>query len=287
MKIAVWVGVTAVAAAGLAAVVPGQSVIIPTGKAVVKVDPGCLARVVRGPYRKAVTTGTTELPTGRYRVKVRPKTCQSSRKSIRVRKGKKVALKVLNDPKMVPRALQGTIRGTQTVGGLQTASWQADVLLTLSLPASTTEAPGFTTVASYRVASLVGSYEIDTTDAGCTVKGTGTLGTADVLAGEPSPLWSNPWQANAYAMKLAMDPARPWAASKVCPEPDGTTAVTRAVPPLLFATNAWNGATPVAPIRQGQPPSGTFSDVAGETAYTYTWEFTVAADGERRVSRPA
>ena len=88
-----WVITAAVVSAESAAAAPVQ--VIPVGKAVITVDEGCLARVVSGKYKKAVPPGgRMVLPTGTYRIKVRPGVCRSSKKKIRVRKGKTVRAKV-------------------------------------------------------------------------------------------------------------------------------------------------------------------------------------------------
>lgn len=78
------------------AVVPTAAAPIPTGFARITVDEGCLARVVKGPYKKAVS-GRTELPTGKYRIVVRPSTCAATKQTITVRQGKLVKARVVNE----------------------------------------------------------------------------------------------------------------------------------------------------------------------------------------------
>lgn len=77
------------------AAVPVAAAPIPTGFARITVDEGCLARVVKGPYKKVVS-GRTELPTGTYRIQVRPSTCTANKKRITVRQGKVVKARVVN-----------------------------------------------------------------------------------------------------------------------------------------------------------------------------------------------
>ena len=83
-------------------VAPAVSAPIPTGYARITVDEGCLARVVKGPYRKLVS-GRTELPTGRYRIQVRPATCKAVPRTITVRKNRTVKARVtLTQPESPP-----------------------------------------------------------------------------------------------------------------------------------------------------------------------------------------
>ena len=80
-----------IAAALLAVPVPAPGVIVITGYARISVDEGCLARVVRKDYKVAVKPGKKmELPVGTYRLTVRPGTCERSKKTFTVRKGKTV-----------------------------------------------------------------------------------------------------------------------------------------------------------------------------------------------------
>ncbi|MCU0278522.1 MAG: hypothetical protein MUF33_08225 [Candidatus Nanopelagicales bacterium] len=276
-----------VAAAGLVGA-PGQTVIIPVGKVAVSVDPGCLARVVNGPYRKTLRNGVTDLPTGRYKVKARPGDCKAVPAVIRVREGKKTRVAVYNDPKIVPRKLMGTIQATQTTAGVKTAAWEGDIYLAFNKPAYTANTPGFETTASYRVTSFDGFYEIDAVDGPCTWKGQGTLSYEDLLAeGEVAPLWSNPWQGFRYAMQVPFDPARQWQYTRTCTDAPEPVNVERAVPPLLFTTNAWDGLDPVAPLGKGSRPSGQYSVTIGDTRYDYAWSFSVWDASERRLSKPA
>ena len=80
---------------GLASV-PAAASPIPTGFARITVDEGCLARVVKGPYKKSVS-GRTELPTGKYRIVVKPKTCKSTKRTVTVHEGKLVKARVVNE----------------------------------------------------------------------------------------------------------------------------------------------------------------------------------------------
>lgn len=93
-------------AVGLVAVLaPASSpaVVIPTGWAVIKVDEGCLARVIRGDYRLAVPgKGRMELPVGKYKLKVRPATCTRSKKTFRIRKGKTIRASVVSAEPVPP-----------------------------------------------------------------------------------------------------------------------------------------------------------------------------------------
>lgn len=273
----------AVVAAALPLASPAQTVIIPTGNAVATVAPGCLVRVVKGPYRKVMRTGTTELPTGTYRVKVRPSHCKAFPKRITVREGKKVRFTVLHDPVIVPRNLMATIEGSASVNGVTTATWEGDLSLRLNLPPYTSRTPGFETTASYRVQDFNGSYTIDRTADGCTLTGSGTLAYGDLLAeGEVAPVWSNPWQGFQYAMQVPFA-ARDWSYQRVCAE---TTTQTQAAPPLLFATNAWEGLTPVGPLNRGRLPAGTYTTTVGDTTYTYSWSFSAWDASEKRLSKP-
>jgi hypothetical protein len=72
---------------------PAASAPIPTGFLRITVDEGCLARVVKGPYKKVVS-GRTELPTGRYRIQVKPATCTAKPRTFRVREGRTVRARV-------------------------------------------------------------------------------------------------------------------------------------------------------------------------------------------------
>lgn len=100
------VAVSAVLSVGLVAApatAAAPSQIIPVGKAVIRVDDGCLARVIAGKYKKSVpATGKMVLPTGRYRLIARPGTCKVSKKKLRVRKGKTVRAKVRNSDQPEP-----------------------------------------------------------------------------------------------------------------------------------------------------------------------------------------
>lgn len=87
-------------ALGLAAV-PATASPIPTGFARITVDEGCLVRVVKGPYKKMVS-GRTELPTGTYRIVVRPKTCKPSKRTITVHRGKLVKARVVSSVPATP-----------------------------------------------------------------------------------------------------------------------------------------------------------------------------------------
>lgn len=99
------------AAAGVAvtlgvalAPMPSPAVVIPTGWAVIRVDEGCLARVVRGEYRLAVPAkGRMELPVGKYKLKVRPGTCTHSRKTFRIREGKTIRAQVTSTAAPTPQ----------------------------------------------------------------------------------------------------------------------------------------------------------------------------------------
>lgn len=95
------VAAVAVGAAALGGVAPAPavspSVIVITGWAIIKVDEGCLARVVHKDYKSAVRPGKKmELPIGKYRITVRPATCERSKTKITVRKGKTVRVAVTN-----------------------------------------------------------------------------------------------------------------------------------------------------------------------------------------------
>jgi len=96
-----WAVAVAVGAAALGGVGPAPAasptVIVITGWAVIKVDEGCLARVVQKDYKSAVRPGKKmELPVGTYRITVRPSTCERSKTKITVRKGKTVRAAVTN-----------------------------------------------------------------------------------------------------------------------------------------------------------------------------------------------
>jgi hypothetical protein len=288
VKIVTWVAAVAFAAAGLVGVTPAQTVIIPVGKAVVKVSPGCLARVVNGPYRKTIRTGSTDLPTGRYQVKTRPKGCKAFPRAFRMREGKKVVITVLNDPKFVARKWMATVEGTETVNGVQTARWEGDLFLTMNTPAYTSGTPGFETTVSYRVSSFDGFYAIDTTKDGCTLAANGQLGYEDLLAeGEVAPVWSNPWKGFGYAMTIPFNMDRKWTYTKSCGDPAVVTTEQREVPPLLFTTNAWDALVPVAPLGKGKNPSGVYSTTVGEATYNYSWSFSTWDASEKRLSKPA
>jgi hypothetical protein len=73
---------------------PAVGAPIPTGFARITVDEGCLARVVKGPYKKVVS-GRTELPTGTYRITVRPTACKAVPRKITVRERRTVKAKVV------------------------------------------------------------------------------------------------------------------------------------------------------------------------------------------------
>lgn len=74
---------------------PAPAVVIPTGWARISVDDGCLARVVRGDYKLTVPSGgRMELPVGKYKLKVRPSSCDGSKKTFRIREGKTIRAKV-------------------------------------------------------------------------------------------------------------------------------------------------------------------------------------------------
>ncbi len=90
-----------VALSGSLLLAPAQAVepssIVITGYAKIRVDEGCLARVVKGRYKKTVPTrGRMELPVGRYRLQARPGSCEVSRKKIKIRKGKTTRAKVVD-----------------------------------------------------------------------------------------------------------------------------------------------------------------------------------------------
>lgn len=267
---------------------PAQSVIIPVGKVTAKVDPGCLARVVNGPYNKSLRSGTTDLPTGRYRVKVRPSSCKAMPAAFRVREGKRVRVRVYNDPKIVPRKLMATIEAAETTNGVQTARWEGDAYLDLNLPPYTSNTPGFETTASYRVTSFDGFYEIDATEGTCAWKGRQALTADDLLTeGEVAPIWSNPWRGFRYAMQVPFDPERSWTYTRTCSDAPDPVTVVRPAPPLLFTTNAWDGLTPVAPLLKGSRPSGQYSVTVGDTRYDYSWVFSERDSSARRLSKPA
>lgn len=77
--------------------------IVPTGRVVVDLAPGCLARLVNGSYKKALpASGRTEVPAATYKLQVRPSTCVPNKKKLVVRKGKKVFAKVVNDAAPLP-----------------------------------------------------------------------------------------------------------------------------------------------------------------------------------------
>ncbi len=77
--------------------------IVITGHAKIRVDEGCLARVVKGRYKKTVPTrGRMELPVGRYRLQARPSSCKVSRKKITIRKGKTIRAKVIDTAQAQP-----------------------------------------------------------------------------------------------------------------------------------------------------------------------------------------
>ncbi len=273
--------------AGGAIAAPAPSVIIPVGQVAAKVDPGCLVRVVNGPYRKTLRSGVADLPTGRYRVKAKPAGCKAMPSSFRVREGKKTSLRVYNNPKFVPRKLMGTIQATETTGGVQTASWEGDVYLEFNKPAFTGNTPGFQTTASYRVTSFDGFYEIDVADGTCTLKAKEPLTADDLLTeGEVAPLWSNPWRGFQYAMKIPFDTTREWKYTKTCTDAPDPVTVNRPAPGLLFTTNAWAGLDPVAPLGKGSRPSGQYSVTVGDTRYDYFWGFSVWDESERRLSKP-
>lgn len=257
-----------------AAVIPAASMPIPTGFAKVTVDAGCLARVVKGPYKKIVS-GRTELPTGRYSIVVRPKGCRPVPRTIRIREHKTVRAHVYNAPRDLPVTLRGTVRGTETTAGVQTASWEATVVLQLVTPAVTTASPGFATAATYRVTGLEGSYTIDHPQDGCTLRGAGALGMQSVAG---ATAWSNPWGGGRYTVRLPGTAT--WSYERVCP--DGTTVEQRPAPELLLTTNAWDAATPVAPP-QGAT-TGTFVLEGADLRYDYSW--SLVGSGQRRVSRP-
>lgn len=87
-----------VAAALLAPMAPSQGVIVITGHAVITVDEGCLARLVRKDYKIAVKPGKKmELPVGTYRITARPGTCEPTKQKITVRKGKTVRAAVVTE----------------------------------------------------------------------------------------------------------------------------------------------------------------------------------------------
>jgi hypothetical protein len=70
---------------------------VPTGRLVVLIDDGCLVRVVSGSYKVNVPArGVVPLPAGKYRLKVRPSTCSSTKKTLKIRKGKTTRAKVIN-----------------------------------------------------------------------------------------------------------------------------------------------------------------------------------------------
>jgi hypothetical protein len=82
--------------------VPAVAAPIPTGFARITVDEGCLARVVKGPYKKVVS-GRTELPTGTYRITVRPTACKAVPRKITVRERRTVKAKVvMTTPTLTP-----------------------------------------------------------------------------------------------------------------------------------------------------------------------------------------
>lgn len=88
---------------GGALAVPVPAVIVSTGKAVIKVEDGCLARVVRDAYKKAVpASGRMELPVGTYKLKVRPDSCLTSKKKITIRKGRTTKATVTAESPLAP-----------------------------------------------------------------------------------------------------------------------------------------------------------------------------------------
>jgi len=96
-----WAAAVLVGATALGGVSPAPAtaptVIVITGWAVIRVDEGCLARVVQKDYRSAVRPGKKmELPVGKYRITVRPATCERSKTRIKVRQGKTVRAAVTN-----------------------------------------------------------------------------------------------------------------------------------------------------------------------------------------------
>lgn len=87
---------SAVLAAPATAVIP--TVKVPTGRLVIAMDDGCLARVVDGPYKVNVPIGGRMLlPTGKYKLKVRPGNCTASKKTVKVRKGKTTRATVIHE----------------------------------------------------------------------------------------------------------------------------------------------------------------------------------------------
>lgn len=86
---------SAALAAPVTAVIP--TVKVPTGRLVVAMDEGCLARVIDGRYRVNVpTSGRMLLPAGKYKLTVRPGTCTANKKTVKVRKGKTTRATVIN-----------------------------------------------------------------------------------------------------------------------------------------------------------------------------------------------
>lgn len=255
------------------------------GTVVVDVANGCSVRLV-GPGKtkksRKVSRVARGLKPGVYRLKAKPKTCKAKPAKVRVKKGKKVRARVLNDPKIVQPVLIGTFSGKEE-GPAPNASWSGQITLKMQFDGIANGPPGaFQQRAAYQVSEASGTWTIGgSVPGGCVYEGAGTFGLSDFRLGDN--LWMNPWNNYAYAFEIVSNSASSWPYTATCPD---VRSQRRPPPFRLLATNEWSGIDPVPPLPAGSYPSGSFTWRQGPTSTTWTWDFEELAGPGKEYSKP-